>query len=118
MTFRLFVPVGLILALPATMAAARQHEGHQAGAAAPAATNAIAQCAQAQRSIALTLDAASARLDTARQTNSPAAMRAAIDDLQTALRDVRTRLAPCAALGAGAATDPHAGHAMPATTQK
>lgn len=118
MTFRTLVPVALILTLPATMTAASQHEGHQAGAAAPAAAAAVAQCAQAQRSIALTLDAAGARLEAARQTNSPAAMRAAIDDLQSALRDVRARLAPCAALGAGTAAGPHAGHAMPAPPQK
>ena len=82
-----------------------------------------------------------ARLETARQANSPAQMRAAIDDLQGALRDVRVQLAPCAAMstategratttppGATAspsnmpamkpaaasppAADPHAGHTM------
>jgi YHS domain-containing protein len=44
-------------------------------------------------------------------------MRAAIDDLQGALRDVRVQLAPCAAISTAAApppaADPHAGHTMP-----
>jgi hypothetical protein len=118
MNFRIFVSAAFIVALPVTVAVAGQHEGHQAGAASQPAAGAVAQCVQAQRSIAATLDAASARLEAARQTNSPAAMRAAIDDLQAALRDVRMRLGPCAAMGAGAAVDPHAGHSMPAPTQK
>ena len=49
-----------------------------------------------------------ARLETARQANSPAQMRAAIDDLQGALRDVRVQLAPCAAMATAMA-----GHTMP-----
>ncbi|MBI3047797.1 MAG: hypothetical protein HYY76_05755 [Acidobacteria bacterium] len=102
-----------IAALPVAAAVAPQHEGHQAGSAADPGAAAVAQCAQAQRAIAATLDAAGARLEAARQTNSPAAMRAAIDDLQAVLRDVRTRLAACAALGASSAADPHAGHIMP-----
>jgi len=66
------------------------------------------QCAQAQPVITRTIDAAMARLETARQANSPAQMRAAIDDLQGALRDVRVQLAPCAAMPTAMA-----GHTMP-----
>jgi YHS domain-containing protein len=57
------------------------------------------------------ITAATARLESARQTNSPADMRAAIESFETALRDLRTQLAPCAT----AAADPHAGHTMPST---
>jgi len=116
MDVRKLAPAVLVLALPVTMAVAGQHEGHQAGT--PPQPAAAAQCAQAQRSIAMTLDAAGSRLEAARQTNSPAAMRAAIDDLQAALRDVRLRLGPCAAMGAGAATDPHAGQPAPAPNER
>ena len=61
-----------------------------------------------------TIDRANQRLEAARLANSPAAMRAAIDDLQLALRQLRTDIAPCAALQLPAAADPHAGHVMPA----
>jgi YHS domain-containing protein len=78
---------------------------------APGQSNASAeslQCAQAQPLVTRTIEAATARLETARQSNSPAQMRAAIDDLQGALRDVRAQLAPCAAI-----PTPMAGHTMP-----
>ena len=68
-------------------------------------------CAQAQPVVDQLLAAASARLEAARQSNSPAAMRSAIEDLQGAMRDVRVQLAPCAKLAESA--DPHAGHTMP-----
>ncbi|MBI4888672.1 MAG: hypothetical protein HY824_16360 [Acidobacteria bacterium] len=119
------------LALTGAVGVARQHEGHQAAEAGGSAPAAIAQCAQAQPAVVAALDAADARLEGARQTNSPAAMRAAIDDLQGALRDVRARLAPCAAPRpvadppagrqappvASPAADPHAGHTMPAPAE-
>ena len=69
------------------------------------------ECAQAQLVVDKLLDAAGARLEAARQSNSPAAMRAAIEDLQSAMRDMRVQLAPCAKLAESA--DPHAAHAMP-----
>lgn len=118
MSFRILASAAFVVALPVTVAVAGQHEEQQAGAASQPAAAAVAQCVQAQRSITAALDAASARLEEARQINSPAAMRAAIDDLQAALRDVRMRLGPCTAMGAGAAADPQPGHSMPAPTQK
>lgn len=69
------------------------------------------QCAQAQPVIAGTVDGAMARLEAARQANTPSQMRAAIDDLQGALRDVRAQLAPCASMQPPAGA--HGGHAMP-----
>lgn len=113
MTRRLLAPVAFLVALPVAAAAGGQHEGHQTGSSPAPAPAAVAQCAQAQLAMSATLNAAGARLEAARQTNSPAAMRAAIDDVQTLLRDVRTRLASCAPLGTGPAADPHAGHTMP-----
>ena len=103
-----------LFVIVAAAGAAGQQSGNQAVGAGPGAAT-LARCAQAQPEITITIDAAAARLEAARQTNSPAAMRAAIDDVQAALRDVRIRLAPCAAL---APADPHAGHAMPATSDK
>lgn len=70
-----------------------------------------AQCARAQPVIAGTVDGAMARLEAARQANTPSQMRAAIDDLQGALRDVRAQLAPCASMQPTAGA--HGGHVMP-----
>jgi YHS domain-containing protein len=72
------------------------------------------RCAQAQPAIESILKNASARLEAARLANSAVEMRAAIDHLQGAMRDLQLQLAPCSALQAAA--DPHAGHATPATT--
>jgi copper resistance protein B len=97
---------------------AAQHQGHQMGAAQPqpASQATVAECAQAQPLVMRTIDAANMRLEAARQNNSPPAMRAAVDDLQGALRDVRAQLAACAALQTAPA-DPQAGHATPTTQQ-
>lgn len=74
----------------------------------------VAECAQAQARADRTIDAANRRLETARQSNSPAAMRASVDEMQAALRQLRAEIAPCANLqGAAGAADPHAGHVMP-----
>jgi YHS domain-containing protein len=90
--------------------AGAQHQEHQPAATQSQASAETVQCAQAQPVIARTVDAAMARLEASRQANSPAQMRAAIDDLQGALRDMRAQLAPCAAMQP--TTDPHAGHTM------
>lgn len=90
-----------------------QHEGHQSAALQPSAQ--LTQCAQIQPAVDNIIAAATARLETARQSNDPAQMRAAVDHLQGALRDLRTQLAPCAA--AGTAADPHTAHATPPSTK-
>lgn len=115
MNFRMLASAGVV-ALSAAVTVAAQHEGPQTTPAPQPPAAMGAQCVQAQRVVVVTLDAASERLETARQTNSPAAMRAAIDDLQAVLRDVRTRLAGCTPLGTAA--EPHAGHTVPATGEK
>ena len=100
--------VRLMFALSAVLlpsAALAQHEAHQA---APGSGADMAACSQAQPSIQNIIVAATARLESARQSNSPAEMRAAIDSLDAALRDIRTQLAPCATLA-----DPDAGRKMP-----
>jgi YHS domain-containing protein len=79
----------------------------------PAAT-VVLPCVQAQAAAAQTVDAATARLETARQSNSGPAMRAAVDDLDRLLRDLRTQLAPCSAAMQAQAPASHAGHALPA----
>ena len=73
----------------------------------------LAQCAQVQPVVQRLLDDASARLEAARQTNNATVLRAAVDDLAAALRDVRAQLAPCA--NVQPATDVHAGHTTPAS---
>ncbi len=97
--------IAVAVALVPSVAAA-QHDAHQA---APSGGADMAQCAQVQPLIQNIVAAATARLESARQSNNPADMRAAIDSLESALRDIRTQLAPCAA----AVTDPHAGHTVP-----
>lgn len=92
----------------------------------------VAACVQSQQQAMTAVDAANRRIEVARQTNQPAAMRAAMDDLQSALSSMRMQLAPCAELQPAAApaahdianmpsapapattTDARASHVMPA----
>jgi YHS domain-containing protein len=100
----------LAIALTATIVsgvATAQHEAHQAGVG--QASPEMVQCGRVQPVIDAIITAAMARVETARLSNNPAEMRAAVDHLEAALRDIRAQLAPCSA--AAAATDPHAGHA-------
>ena len=115
---RFLVGVGVV-SVPAFVLAAQQQPApahNMPGMAQqPAATMAIGECAQAQPRLLQTIDAANTRLEAARQNNSPAAMRAAMDDLQGALGSLRAQLAVCAALQAAAPADAHAGMVMPGT---
>jgi YHS domain-containing protein len=99
---------------------AGQHQGHpmpgQPDPAQPADQQAAAACLEGSRQALEIVARANARLDAARQTNNPPAMRAAMDDLQAALSEIKTRLASCekaavTMLQAG----PHAGHQAPGT---
>lgn len=104
------------LAVSAPVWAVQQPGRHSGAAEAqPVSQAAVAECAQAQPQVLRTIETANLRLEAARQDNSPPAMRAAIDDLQGALRQVRAQLAACSALQAAASADPHGGHAMPQT---
>jgi ketosteroid isomerase-like protein len=105
-SLRLAVAVTVWLA-PRTLVA--QHEQHQPGVQQTSA--ALTQCARVQPVVDNVVDGATARLETARQSNKPSDMRAAIDDLEAALRDIRVQLEPCRT--APSTADPHAGHTMP-----
>ena len=73
--------------------------GAQAPASPPApAATVVLPCVQAHSAASRTVDAATARLEAARQTNSGPAMRAAVDDLDRLLRDLRAQLASCSAV--------------------
>src|SRR5688572_9541677 len=93
-------------------AAAGQHEGHQTVSAAAPSTAQVIQCRQVQPVITELLNAAVKRLEDARLTNSATAMRDAADDVQAALVDVRTQLAPCAEMQPASAA-PQTAAAMP-----
>lgn len=97
-----------------------QQPGHQMPGMGqqPASQAAVAECAQAQPQVMRTIEAATTRVEAARQSNSPSAMRTAMDDLQGALGSLRAQLAACAALQAAAPADPHAGHTMPGMQQQ
>jgi hypothetical protein len=69
----------------------------------------VTACAQAQIVVDGLLANAYSRLELARQSNNPTEMRAAIDAMQTTIRDVRAQLGACANVGAA---DPHAGHTL------
>jgi YHS domain-containing protein len=88
-----------------------QQEAHEAGAG--QASPEMGQCARVQPVVDSIIAAAMARLELARQSNNPAEMRAAVDQFEAALRDIRTQLAPCSV----AAADPPAGHTMPGMQQ-
>jgi YHS domain-containing protein len=92
--------------------AAGQHEGHPAGTVGTPSAAQVTLCRQAQPVITGLLDTGLKRLEEARLTNSAAAMRDAADDVQSALIDARTQLAPCGEMQV-ATTDAHAVHTMP-----
>lgn len=87
-----------------------QHETHQPPAP-QAASAELTQCLRVQPVIANIITAAASRAEAARLSNNPADMRAALESLEAALRDIRTQSAPCST--AAASADPHAGHAVP-----
>lgn len=87
-----------------------QHDAYQAGAVEASSTE-LTQCFRVQPVIENVINAAMVRAEAGRLSNSPTELRAALDHLEAALRDVRAQTAPCAA--AAAASDLHAGHTMP-----
>jgi YHS domain-containing protein len=93
--------------------ATAQHDAHQAGGS--QASPEMAQCARAQPVIDNIIGTAMTRLESARLTNNPANLRAAVDGLDAALRDIRAQLAPCAEAGAPAGE--HGGHTTPGMPQ-
>lgn len=110
-TYNLRLPMALAAALIPSPAWG-QHEAHQ-----PASTQAssaeLTQCLRVQPVIQNIIAAAMSRAETARLSNSPTEMRAAVENLEAALRDIRAQSASCSTAAASAA--PHAGHTMPTT---
>ena len=98
----------LVASLCATAAAFAQHEGHDTSAAATAGVSPqlVSQCVDSQQQSLGLVDAANARLESARQSNSPTEIRAAMADLQRVLLDMRTVLARCTELQQALATAP------------
>lgn len=110
-TTTLRLTMALAAALLPSLATA-QHEAHP-----PAPTQGssaeLTQCLRVQPVIGNIITAATGRAESARLSNSPTDMRAALESLEAALRDIRAQSAPCAA--AAASADPHAGHGRPAS---
>jgi YHS domain-containing protein len=104
---RLAISVAAVL-LPSLVWA--QHDAHQPASPQTASAE-LNECMRVQPSIENIVTAANARAEAARLSNSPSDLRAAVDHLESALRDIRAQLTPCSA--AAASTDPHAGHSMP-----
>lgn len=90
-----------------------QHDAPQPASPQPPSAD-LTQCLRVQPVIENIIAAAMSRAEAARLSNSPAEMRAAVEHLEAALRDIRTQSAPCST--AAAPSDPHAGHAMPSGT--
>jgi hypothetical protein len=82
----------LVAIVAAAPAVAKAQHVHGAGG------GDASMCAEVQPSVTQIVDTAMMRLETARQSNSASAMRAAVEELQVALVTLKTQLAPCAAL--------------------
>src|SRR5262245_487101 len=81
-----------LFAMGAATVAVAQHEGHGAAPKPSPVPSAQGDCAARARESLRALDAASRRLEEARQTNNPAKMRAAVEELQRDLAEIRARL--------------------------
>ena len=95
-----FFLLAVVLALSGATGIAQQPPGPPTTAAAE-----VTQCAQAQMVVDQLLATAMQRLDSARQSNAAADLRAAVDSLQNTMRDARAQLAPCASTQAAAPMD-------------
>ena len=73
-----------------------QHHGHATPARPTPGPGVRADCGASVEESLRTLDAASRRIEEARQTNNPAKMRAAIEELQRDLGEIRARLSAAA----------------------
>jgi YHS domain-containing protein len=103
--------LGIALAaalIPAEVAA--QHDAHQS-ASPQAPSSELTQCARVQPIIENIIAAAMSRAEAARLSNNPTELRAAVEHLEAALRDIRAQSTSCST--AAASTDSHAGHTMP-----
>jgi hypothetical protein len=101
------VVTAAVVTLAATAILSAQPTGHQMPdqphTAQAASAETVAACIGAQQQASRIADYAQARIEAARQTNSPAEMRASFDDVQAALGRIRGSLATCDALASAAA---------------
>ena len=86
--------IATVLGLAPHIAAGQEHAGHQVAGEPPSAD--AAACTRGAQQALPVIERARARVETARQTNSPPELRAAIDDLQSALSQLTAQLTPCA----------------------
>ena len=103
------ISIALVVALVPKLASAQHDEHQMPGMQAQSAE--LTQCLRVQPAIQNVIAGAMARAEAARLSNSPADLRAGLDLLEAALRDVRAQSEPCSA--AAASSEPHAGHTMP-----
>lgn len=93
--------------------ASAQHTGHQMAAAAPEGA-----CQEAAADARLLVDRLQDRIDSARQANSAAAMRMAVDDVQNVLASLKASLGPCGPGQLPAPAPPMASHADDASARE
>jgi YHS domain-containing protein len=86
--------IGLTLLAAAAASGRGQHTGHSAGPPAETAPPGC-HCAGTDASALALLDRIGARLEAARQSNSPAKMRAAMDELQAGLGELKSLESRC-----------------------
>ncbi|MGH9315789.1 MAG: hypothetical protein ACRD1P_01585 [Thermoanaerobaculia bacterium] len=92
MRLNVSIAAGFLVAIMTTPAVIAQHEGHRMPGAAAGAGGA---CAEHAREGLQIVDRINRRLEESRQTNNPARMRAAMDDLQQALAELKTHQLLC-----------------------
>jgi len=102
-THKLRLAVALVATILPRAATAQDEARLGSASQAPAE---MMQCAQVQPVVDRVITGAMTRLESARQSNSPADMRAVVDQLGAALRDIRAQLAPCSAAAADSAPGP------------
>jgi YHS domain-containing protein len=110
-TFNLRFAIALAAALIPSLAWS-QHAAQQPASSQTSSAE-WAQCLRVQPVIDNIITAATSRAEAARLSNSPTEMRAAVESLGGALRDIRAQSTPCAT--AAASTNPHDAHTMPTT---
>ena len=90
------IGIAVILGVVASAPLRGAGPGEQQSAPPTTAAAEVTTCAQAQMVVDQLLAAAMLRVDAARQTNAATDLRAAVDSVQSTLREVRAQLAPCA----------------------
>ena len=93
--------LSLAIVVAGSLASSRtgaQHQRHETEVHEHSSAN-VTQCLHVQPVVDNIIAGARKRAESARVSNSPAELRAAIEQLEAALRDIRSQLAPCSAAG-------------------